>query len=164
MTMSDRVAVFNKGVLEQVGRPDEIYERPRTAFVADFLGSANVLDAKVLASDGAGVRLRLEDEVEVGLAPADVKEGDSIQVAIRPENVEVHYEDPPALVNGTLRIPAVLRDSVYLGHSSQIFVTPFKSGKLLVSVSLDDVHQDPRASGSKVWADIKPKDILILHG
>ena len=161
MTMSDRVAVFNKGVLEQVGRPSEIYERPRTSFVADFLGSANVFSARVLASGPEGTRLKLEDEFEV-LVPGEAKPGEDIEVAIRPENVEIRYEETTP--NGALRIPATLRDSVYLGHSSQIYVTPFKSGKLLISVSLDDVHQDRRDPGSKVWADIKPKDILILHG
>jgi spermidine/putrescine transport system ATP-binding protein len=164
MTMSDRVAVFNKGVLEQVGTPDEIYERPRTAFVADFIGSANVLDARVVSNDDGGSRLVLEDEVEVIVPGAHVSPGARIQVAVRPENIEVYYEDPPALSNGTVRIKGALRDSVYLGHSSQIFVTPFASGKMLMSVSLDDLHQERRAAGTPIWADIKPKDILILHG
>ena len=61
MTMSDRIAVFNRGVIEQLGTPEEIYERPRTAFVADFIGAANVLEASLLGVEAGKIRVRLRE-------------------------------------------------------------------------------------------------------
>lgn len=167
MTMSDRIAVFNQGRIEQLGAPAEIYERPRTRFVADFIGSANVFSARLLDSSGGGLKLRLEDELDVELSGASTSAsvGDVLEVAIRPERVKLHYEAPPALANGTVRLSARLKDSVYLGNSSQIYLSPFsQSAKTLLCVSLGAHSQDSRPpAGSSVWADIKPRDILLLE-
>ena len=59
LTMSDRVAVMNGGHVEQAGAPREIYEEPETAFVADFLGVSNLLDAEAVGPDGKGCALRI---------------------------------------------------------------------------------------------------------
>jgi spermidine/putrescine transport system ATP-binding protein len=167
MTMSDRIAVFNQGRIEQLGAPAEIYEHPRTGFVADFIGSANVFSARLIDSSGGRLKLRLEDELDVELsgASSSTAVGELLEVAIRPERVCVHYDQPPAPVNGTVRLSAALKESVYLGNSSQVYLSPFsKSGKTLLSVSLG-VHpqEGRRPAGSPVWADIKPRDILLLE-
>jgi spermidine/putrescine ABC transporter ATP-binding subunit len=167
MTMSDRIAVFNHGLIEQLGSPEEVYERPRTAFVADFVGAANVLAAKVVACDAGKLGLRIEDEVDavIPYAGASKAPGTELQVAVRPERVAVRYRvEGESGQDGALRFKAALVDSVFVGNASQVFVQPFpKSGKTLMAVSLEPQHRQRREPGSSVWVDVKPKDILVLE-
>ena len=164
MTMSDRIAVFNQGLIEQLGTPEEIYERPKTSFVADFIGAANVLSARLLKAGGGLLTLRLEDELDIELPWTDappVSPGEPLQVAIRPERVKVHYA-PPAL-NGAIQLKAVLKEKVYLGNASQIFFSPFsRSNKVLLSVSMDSSHREKSEGGRAVWAEIPARDFLLL--
>lgn len=165
MTMSDRIAVFDAGRVVQLGSPSEIYERPNTSFVADFIGSANIFAARLLKAEGGRVRIKLEDEIEIDFAcaqAAPVAEGEDFQIAIRPERVSVHYEEKSSEPNGSVRIKAALKDNVYLGNASQIFLSPFKSGKDLLSISMDTSHQERKAAGSPAWAEISARDILLL--
>src|ERR671935_934200 len=96
LAMSDRIAVMNGGRVEQIGSPREIYEHPRTAFVADFIGSLNVLDLRIdeLVGDYAVMRLgegeRLVVTVESGHMP-----GESVRVAVRPERVQIEPAGSP---------------------------------------------------------------------
>ncbi len=167
MTMSDRIAVFNQGNIEQLGEPREIYERPKTSFVADFIGAANVLSARVIDNKKGEVKLRLEDEVEVTL-PRSMElalgAGQLLKVAIRPERIEVRYQDTPANTDNVW-LKATMIDNVYLGNSSQIFLLPFQKppGRVLMAVSMDAEHRERRTAGGTVWAEIRPCDILLLE-
>jgi len=167
MTMSDRIAVFNRGVIEQLGTPAEIYERPKTSFVADFIGAANVLSARLIEVRHGMLRLKLENEVELEVPCAQeppVGVGQDMKVAIRPERIEVHYREEASQGSGCVRIRATLIDNVYLGNASQIFLLPFRRpGKVLLAVSMDALHRHRRESGATVWADIRPQDVLILE-
>ncbi len=167
MTMSDRIAVFNKGVIEQLGAPAQIYERPKTSFVADFIGAANVFSARVLDAQGGRLRLRLEERVEFELLveePSAYPAGTIFKLAIRPERVTVRYREDEPAAPGALRLPAVLAENVYLGNASQIYLQPFgEGGKTLLAVSMDSQHRAPRAAGSPAWADIRLEDILMLE-
>jgi len=85
LTMADRIVVMNRGRIEQVGRPDEVYARPATAFVADFIGKMNFLAGRLLAPDRvevAGAELRFEP-------PLDFGPGATVTVCLRPEDVVV---------------------------------------------------------------------------
>ncbi len=102
LTLSDRLAVMHRGRIAQVGPPAEIYERPRTAFVASFLGEANVLTGRIERRDGGdpelalpgGGRLRLAAE-----AVADGGDGGVRAVALRPERLSLHSagQAPPGM-------------------------------------------------------------------
>lgn len=167
MTMSDRIAVFNHGRIEQLGVPEDIYERPQTSFVADFLGAANVLSGKVVSLEAGRVRVRLEDAVDVELPANGLKAdvGAAIKVAIRPERIAVRYRVESETLSGGVRLKGDLVENVYVGNACQIFLKPFgESGKSLLSVSMEAQHRAKREPGSAVWADIKAADILLLHG
>src|ERR687888_387239 len=90
LAMSDRIAVMNGGRVEQVGSPREIYERPRTAFVADFIGSLNALDLTIdeLVGGYAGARFGEDERVVVPVGDGR-RPGESIRVAVRPERVQI---------------------------------------------------------------------------
>jgi spermidine/putrescine ABC transporter ATP-binding subunit len=96
MSMSDRIVVMHRGRVEQVGPPDELYERPRTRFVADFLGSSNFLETAVeVAGEPALLRTKAGLALEVpGLAGASA--GDRFTVAIRPERIRIEASERAA--------------------------------------------------------------------
>ncbi len=94
MTMSDRIAVMRAGRIEQLGTPEELYERPTTAFVAGFLGVSNLLDGEVAGRDGSLVTVRLPDGT-VLRAPADgTAPSGPVRVGVRPEKLKVDVGRP----------------------------------------------------------------------
>jgi iron(III) transport system ATP-binding protein len=99
LSMSNRIAVMSNGKIIQEGTPREIYQRPMTQFVADFVGSANFMDATVLGRGPLGSMLL---ETAIGqvqaICPEGVGAGDKVTLSIRPENIRVHTEEP-ATVN-----------------------------------------------------------------
>jgi len=89
MTMSDRIAVMRAGRIEQLGPPEDLYERPTTAFVAGFLGVSNLLDGDVVGRDGDWAEVRLSDG-SVLRAPSDrVNGATAVRVGVRPEKLRV---------------------------------------------------------------------------
>jgi len=124
MTMADQIAVMNRGRIEQLGSPAELYERPRTAFVARFLGASNLLPG---TASGSGV-VRLDGGGEVHL-PADSlpESGRRVAVGIRPEKLAFGARD------GRNRLAGTVIESAYVGVATQYIVdTP--SGRLTVYV------------------------------
>ena len=118
MAMSDRIAVMNGGRVEQVGSPREIYERPATAFVADFIGSLNAFDVTVdeVVGGYAVARLGERDRV-VARVEASVHPGTTVRVAVRPEWVRLGGEPGDgSLLHGTVA------EVVYLGMYTQFHV------------------------------------------
>jgi ABC-type Fe3+/spermidine/putrescine transport system ATPase subunit len=126
MSMSDRIVVMQKGRVEQVGPPDELYERPRTRFVADFLGSSNFLEATVeTAGTPALLRTRGGLAIEVsGSAGAAI--GDQLTVAIRPERIRID-----ASATADVRwLPARVMECSYHGDT-QRFQVQLDGGDML---------------------------------
>jgi len=116
LTMSDRIAVMNRGRLEQLGTPEELYDRPATRFVADFIGTTNLLHGTVeaLESGAATVRLDSGDLCRIGRAGRRV--GEIVDVSVRPESVGVQR------TNGEARgddVRATIQQSAYLGAAVQ---------------------------------------------
>ena len=90
LSMSDRIVVMNAGSMEQIGTPQEVYETPATAFVADFLGKANMLPGTVATADGvrAKVALAAGQSVEV-VSPRPLSQGTAVTVVVRPQKLFV---------------------------------------------------------------------------
>ena len=90
LTMSDRIAVFRNGAVEQTGSPAEIYQRPATAFVAGFIGENNRLEGVVTANQGLTCRIRLPDGTEVSATPqGPLRPGDPAALCVRPEHTRL---------------------------------------------------------------------------
>ncbi len=90
LTMSDRIAVLNRGRVEQVGRPEELYETPANAFVADFIGETNFLRGEVIALENAVCAVRVHPNAIVcAQAAAELAPGMAARVAVRPERVRL---------------------------------------------------------------------------
>lgn len=109
--MSDRIAVMNKGVVLQIGAPQEIYERPASRYVADFIGETNFLDGVVKQQNGVNVEVELEGAGVVCVESSrKFHNGQSVFVAVRPEKVRLNAEDK----NGN-NLKARVEDVIYIG-------------------------------------------------
>jgi spermidine/putrescine transport system ATP-binding protein len=123
LTMSDRIGVMNQGRLEQIDSPEEIYERPRTTFVAGFIGVSNLMPGTVASANGARGRVRLDSGVEVGTELDGLANGERCFAVVRPEKLQVESAgSPPAGGPDWPHVEGVVEASVYLGTSTQIVV------------------------------------------
>jgi spermidine/putrescine transport system ATP-binding protein len=122
MSMADTIAVMNEGRVEQLGDPSSLYERPRTAFVAGFLGQSNLLDGRVIGTDGPYRSVRVAD-VTVRVPAEDVppNAAAAVRVGVRPEKIGlVLAEGPEATAAGGENVlAATITDASYLGVSTQ---------------------------------------------
>jgi spermidine/putrescine transport system ATP-binding protein len=126
MTMSDRIAVMRSGRIEQLGAPEELYERPQTEFVAGFLGVSNLLDGRLGQRDGSFAEVVLADGTRLR-APSGGLNGESgaVRVGVRPEKLRLL----PGGSDGAAETPAgrnvlaaTVLDASYLGVSTQYTV------------------------------------------
>jgi spermidine/putrescine transport system ATP-binding protein len=148
LAMSDRIAVMNDGVVEQVAPPRELYERPVTAFCADFIGSLNALEFRVDEVDGRQLVSRVSPtERLVVEAPNSHRPGDSLKLAVRPERIRIAASGRPAPDEGS-RLEGVVAEVIYLGSLTQFHVDT-KLGRV-VSYRMNDEVQPGVESGRNV--------------
>ncbi|MBW3634015.1 MAG: ABC transporter ATP-binding protein [Chloroflexi bacterium] len=124
LVMSDRIAVFNHGKIEQLGSPSDLYDRPATPFVADFLGESNFIPATVTAVEMHGLRLRYDRaDLVANVAPA-VAVGDNVTVTVRPEKTLILPVEAPGSerIGRENWICGTIADVVYLGESRKYLV------------------------------------------
>ena len=129
MSLATRIGVMRAGRIVQTGTPREIYEAPVNRFVADFIGSVNLLEGEVVKREGDCVSVRvaeLEQPIRVANA-ADVDAGRACAIALRPEKLALSREEPTQMHN---RVRGVIVDVAYLGASC-IFRVRLPSGRLL---------------------------------
>ncbi len=131
MTMSDRIAVMNKGRYEQLGEPEVLYERPTTPFVAGFLGVSNLLPGAVEGDDGTYADVRLADDTRIRAPRALVGNVANVNVGVRPEKIRLHEETAEAPA-GHNHMTGVVRDASYLGVSTQYLVEARGGAQIMV--------------------------------
>ncbi|HXU85562.1 MAG TPA: ABC transporter ATP-binding protein [Verrucomicrobiae bacterium] len=145
MTMSDRIAVMNRGHYEQLGDPESLYERPTTRFVAGFLGISNLLAATIVGTEGGYARAKLGDDTPIRLPTALVDGHTAVNIGVRPEKIRLSQPTaaPPA---GHNRLTGVVQDASYLGVSTQ-YVVGSPGGRLTVYE-----QNVERATRAELWA------------
>lgn len=123
LTMSDRIAVMSEGRILQLGSPDEIYERPRNRFVADFIGQTNFLDGRVteVSTESARVEIAGSGTI-IGRVPGGSPPSGNVVVAVRPERIA--FVDGGSVADHALenRLDGVIADAIYLGTHTQLAV------------------------------------------
>jgi spermidine/putrescine transport system ATP-binding protein len=149
MTMSDRIAVMNGGVVEQLATPKELYQRPATAFVAGFIGVSNLITLRVDRRDD-GLAVMDLGEGERILAPDAGIAGEELRITVRPEWIKlgsVKVGPRASHVSGTIA------DVVYLGSLTQLLIDLRTGERLSVHRLNDEISaEDPR-----------PGDRVVLH-
>jgi spermidine/putrescine transport system ATP-binding protein len=159
ITMSDRIAIMNQGHVEQAATPREMYEEPATAFVADFLGVSNVIDAQATGSPGAAVALDLGSGIVVEARGGDVSARGTVKVVIRPERVTIEQ----AGAAGPNRIPAMVTRSVYLGNAVRVIAHLATGHSLTVLVpSTGDDAPASWAPGESVTCHLPAAAMRVL--
>jgi spermidine/putrescine transport system ATP-binding protein len=123
MSISDTIAVMNKGRIEQIGKPAEIYETPRTSFVAAFIGDTNFLEGRV--TESRGDRFSRADIPGLGSVMIDndkpVRPGDRIHLSLRPEKLMVSREKP-VIGEWDNAVPGTVEDVIYFGSHTRFWV------------------------------------------
>ena len=155
LTMSDRIAVFNKGRIEQIGTPNEIYDHPTTRFVADFIGETNLLDGTVETSDASGLMLSLPGGKRIRVAAASGEAvGNPVTVSLRPEKIRLGSD--AAAANS---IPVAFLDSVY--HGDHLRMVLDAEGTRLIAKA--DRRFGDLQPGSKAIACFDPADCWLVR-
>jgi putative spermidine/putrescine transport system ATP-binding protein len=160
LVMSDRVGVFNRGRLEQIGPVEELYERPRTRFVAEFIGETNTLAAKVVARDGDDLVLETPDGSIRTRAAAALATGNPATLSIRPERIR--FEGAGTEVAGLNRLTGTIVEAIYLGRGRKYVVATASGARLTVTQPSAGAATRVRAAGEEVTALFAPEDTVII--
>jgi iron(III) transport system ATP-binding protein len=157
LSIADRMAVLNKGKIEQIGRPQDLYLKPNNLFVANFMGETNLLTGTVATA----TENRVEVETAIGkvvarLAPQGATPGQSVTVSLRPEAVrlgEVSTDWPNVF-------PATIHDTAYLGEVAQHQVTIANTTLKAFELNPKLVARDNQQERATIWFD--PTDVVVL--
>jgi len=161
LTMSDRIAVMSKGRLEQVGTPEEIYDEPATAFVARFIGSANLIPVVVERAGGGRVTFQLPGGRlgEAAMGARTFTPGRDALLMIRPERLEVGPHEPTA---DRLGLPVTCTDLVFQGAMLRCALRDPDGGELIDY--LEASRQQPGVKpGASLWVSWEPDAARLLH-
>jgi spermidine/putrescine transport system ATP-binding protein len=121
LTMSDRIAVMNHGVVEQIADPETVYERPATTFVAGFIGVSNLMPGEVLSIDTGRAELRLDAGPTVRTAETGgARVGERVHAVVRPEKLQL--ETTATAANGRPSVEGQVESALYLGTATQMVV------------------------------------------
>ncbi|MBU5592842.1 ABC transporter ATP-binding protein [Clostridium sp. MSJ-4] len=151
MSLSDRIIIMNKGIIEQVGTPKEIYYTPKTEFIADFIGTANFIEGKILEVKNNNATIEIEGhEIKVPYS-GEKKDGELCKVVLRPEAVSIGKE-------GMLDVDVVL--STFMG-AYQDYTVKTKS----TEIKIQDNNPQGREvfkEGDKVKISFSPLNVHII--
>jgi spermidine/putrescine transport system ATP-binding protein len=162
LTMSDRIAVMSHGKVLQMGPAVEIYERPTSRFVADFIGETNLLDGRLKSVNGnqAVVTIPAWQQDIGGITTTKVQAGDEVAVSIRPEKIQL-TEKPG---DGQNNLEGVVIRSTYIGSDTHVFIE-VRGQNIKVwdqnRISTVDPNEYYR-NGEKVWMTLLPENTLVL--
>jgi spermidine/putrescine transport system ATP-binding protein len=163
LTMSDRIAVMNDGVVEQVAEPEQVYDRPATTFVAGFIGVSNLMPGQVTKAGDPG-EVELDAGVSVHASVNGFRAGERCHAVVRPEKLQIHLaEDRPdaELPN----VEGMVESSLYLGTATQIVVRLPDNVPMTVLVANIDEDERQRlpGGGAKVRLSWAPDHMHVVR-
>ena len=161
LSIADRMAVLQGGVIQQLGSPREVYESPKSSFVANFIGETNFIDGEVaeMAEGSFTVKTAIGDLIGKTKLRDDIAKGDSVKVSLRPEVIRLNR--PPEGARNLFE--GKVGNTIYLGELAQHKVTMAKGDE---EISLQVFELNPKIVArdtieiAKVWID--PADIVVL--
>jgi spermidine/putrescine ABC transporter ATP-binding subunit len=172
LTMSDRIAVMNEGVIEQLAAPRDIYEHPKTRFVAGFIGTSNLLSGTVTSTDPAtgGAVIDLGDGGRIVVPAAHKQPGDELEITVRPEKITLVANGadaadaaPPAQARqGGCALRGTVTEVVYLGTSTNYNVTTSAGAEVVVYSQNTANDASGPQRGEQVWLHWDPANSYAI--
>ena len=157
LTMSDRVAVFNDGLIQQIDVVTQLYETPANRFVAGFVGDNTVFEAKATGIDGGQCSVTLPCGTTLkGVNVNAATEGQAVQACIRPERIHVQMGTQPRPVNS---LPASVIDVIYFGDHLRLRCTVANQAAATVKIALSSLTV-PKP-GDTIWLNLPPEHLRI---
>ena len=165
MSISDTIAVMNKGRVEQTGSPAEIYEAPRSSFVAAFIGDTNFFDGVVREIDGDYCLVAIDGLGDVLLFnDKKIRPGGGVYLSLRPEKLVILSEEPAARERRRNTVGGVVEEVVYLGSHTKYWV---RTGEYRLAVHRQHrrflLDEKPIKWGDRVWLDWHADDGYMLE-
>jgi spermidine/putrescine transport system ATP-binding protein len=162
LTMSDRIAVMNRGRVEQMDAPEQVYERPATTFVAGFIGVSNLMPGTVEAA-GSGGRIELDSGVGINADVDGFRPGERCRAVVRPEKLRITRPEE-ATSDDWPSVEGQVESSVYLGTSTQIIVRLPDEVRMTVLVPNADEAERGRlpGGGASVRLSWAPEHIHLV--
>src|SRR5215204_6547425 len=165
LTMSDRIAVMNRGAVEQVGVPEDVYERPETTFVAGFIGVSNLMPGTVASTNGARGTIKLDTGLEVEAGVDGIGTGERCHAIVRPEKLRISQAAAGSTGDGLPGVEGVVQSSIYLGTSTQIVVS--LPGDVAMTVLVPNASEAERArlpgGGASVRLSWEPDHMHVVR-
>jgi ABC-type Fe3+/spermidine/putrescine transport system ATPase subunit len=142
LTMSDRVVVMNRGRVEQIGTPAEIYRCPRTLFVADFIGEANILAGRLASCESGQARFVIQPGVTFeATTDVDIHADMPAVATVRPESVHIFKREDPRAERFANRFAGIVETTTYLGSRTTVSVRIDPAVTLRVVQQSREPHQ-----------------------
>jgi len=157
--MSDRIAVFNDGIVQQIDKPNALYEHPVNSFVANFIGESNVLVGTVENIEQGFCRVGLASGGSVVAQAVNVVgAGAATSLSVRPERISIITDE--ATCDGPNRLPATVQSTIYLGDHTLAVLEVAGNGEFMVK--LQPSAQGGLSHGQCVSITFRPEDCLAL--
>ena len=154
LTMSDRIAVMDNGIIMQDDTPQNIYRNPKNAFVADFIGESNIFKGKITSSREGKLDILLDNGIKFSVKNENEhKKGETINVLVRPENIKIYKS------NVKDSFPGEIKDIIYDGSVTKLFVKCFNKLKLRVNVH-GNISLN---SNEEIYLKIEDKSFVIME-
>ncbi|HRE20817.1 MAG TPA: ABC transporter ATP-binding protein [Rhabdaerophilum sp.] len=158
LSMADRVAVMNRGVIEQIASPTDIYDKPATLFVNEFVGTTNILRGEIVHTDGTSADVRVDDEVvlrcRVGIPVSD---GQPVSVSVRPESLRFAREAGPGRIRG------IIKAVMPLGPNVLYEIETARQATMKISLSRVAGNAPDVRLGTAVFAEaVTPESCLVF--
>ncbi|MGI6851005.1 ABC transporter ATP-binding protein [Mesorhizobium sp. 1B3] len=162
MTMADRIAILDKGEVMQVATPAEIYEAPKTRFVANFVGNINMFEGMLTSRDGNGALIEGANGLAIRTEnPGDAQPGAKVSYAVRPEKIRVSSRKPAeTAVNAT---EGEIFDIAYLGDMT-VYHVKLGDGQIVTASALNSARivEDPLTWSDRAWISFRPDSGVVL--
>lgn len=154
LTMSDRIIIIEKGVIEQEGTPQDIYQNPKSTFVADFIGESNIFKSKIVKVKEDTIDVEFDKRIFTIKKEENDKLDDTINLMIRPENIYISHRPSKDSIQG------IVKTVVYDGSVTKLFIDNEGDFDLKVTVkgSVDYKENDP------AYIIVEDKDIVAIRG
>jgi ABC-type Fe3+/spermidine/putrescine transport system ATPase subunit len=159
LSMADRAAVMDHGVVRQIAAPAELYEHPNSRFVADFIGKVNMLEAKVAGQQSGDLLVEVAGMGRVAVPHQGAAAG-GIGIAVRPEKTILSADQP---AEGTIALKGKVSDVAYYGNESQVLLDTEAGVQFISTVQNDERHVGVSAAiGDDMWISWMPANTLVL--